>query len=102
MLRWDKVSDDETMLEVSGSLYGKAGEDFEKTLDDLSTGTFRVITLDLSMAIGITSPAIAKLLSVRKRLVDQDRTIRIKGCSEALYEVFKKIRLDTVIEITRQ
>jgi anti-anti-sigma regulatory factor len=101
MFSLEKISQTELMLVVSGSLYGEAGAEFEKRLEMLVQNEYSTITLDLSMALGITSSAIGKLLSVRKRLVEQNKTIRIKGCNETLYQTFQRIKLDTIMEITR-
>ncbi len=101
MLRREFVSETEIRLVVSGSLYGEAGYEFERDLEALSESSYVTITLDLSMAVGITSSAIAKILLLHKRLLAQNRSIKIRGCSEVLYSVFQKIRLDTLIEITR-
>jgi len=99
MLRQELVSETETLLVVSGPLYGQAAEEFEKKLESMFGGTFTTITLDLSMAVGITSPVIGRLVSVQKRLVAQNRSIRIRGCSEVLLNTFRKIKLDTLIPI---
>jgi len=101
MFNLEKISQTELMLIVSGSLYGEAGAEFEKRLEWLGHSEYSTITLDLSMALGITSSAIGKLLAVRKRLVEQNKTIRIKGCNETLYQTFQRIKLDTIIQITR-
>lgn len=101
MLNLEKVSQTELKLVVSGSLYGEAGAEFEKRLDWLGLSDYSTITLDLTMALGITSSAIGKLLAVRKRLVERNKTIRIQGCNETLYQTFQRIKLDTLIEITR-
>lgn len=101
MFSLEKVSQTEIMLVVSGSLYGEAGAEFEKRLEWLSQSEYSTITLDLSMALGITSSAIGKLLSARKRLLERNKTIRIQGCNETLYQLFQRIKLDTIIQITR-
>jgi anti-anti-sigma regulatory factor len=101
MFNLEKVSQTEVMLVVSGSLYGEAGAEFEKRLEMLCQTEYSMVTLDLSMALGITSSAIGKLLSVRKRLVGQNKAIRIKGCNEMLFRTFQRIKLDTIIQITR-
>ena len=99
MLRQEFVSENEALLVVSGSLYAEAGWAFEKKIEALRESSYVTITLDLSMAVGITSSAIAKLVAVHRQLLAQNRSIRIHGCSEALYSIFQKIKLDTLIEI---
>ncbi len=101
MLRQETVSESEVRLVLSGSLFGEAGLEFEKKLTALLDTTFGTITLDFSTAIGITSPAIGRILAVHKLLSEQKRTIRIAGCSEVLFILFQKIKLDTVIPISR-
>ena len=101
MLRQEMISESETRLVVGGPLYGEAASEFEKRMEALYKSTYLTITLDLSMAVGITSNAIAKLVSVHKRLLAQNRSLRINGCSEVLYRIFQKIKLDALIQITR-
>jgi anti-anti-sigma regulatory factor len=101
MLRQEKVSETETLLVVAGPLFGEAGVEFEKRMEGLLSTETPLLTLDLSMALGITSAAIGKLLSVHKRLEAQNRKIRISGCSEPLYKTFMMIKLNTLMDITR-
>ncbi len=101
MLRQEVVSETEVRLVMSGPLYGEAASEFERKLEAVCESNYRTITLDLSMAVGITSPAIARLVAVHKRLLAQNRSIRINGCNEVLFRVFQKIKLDTLIKITR-
>ena len=101
MLRLEKVSENETLLAVAGPLFGEAGAEFEKKMESLMGINSAMITLDLSMAIGITSSAIGKLLSIHKRLSTQNRKIRIVGCNDTLLHTFKMIKLDTLMQITR-
>ncbi|HET6452125.1 MAG TPA: STAS domain-containing protein [Spirochaetia bacterium] len=98
-MRFEKVSENETLLAVAGPLFGEAGADFEKKIDSLTTINSVLITLDLSMAIGITSSAIGKLVAIHKKLAAQNRRIRIVGCNETLFKTFKMIKLDTLMEI---
>ena len=100
-MRQEMISEIETRLVVSGPLYGGAGSEFEKKIEALRKSSYVTITLDLSMAVGITSSVIGKLVSAHKQLLTQNRSFRINGCSEALYRIFQKIKLDTLIQITR-
>ena len=101
MLRQETVSETEVRLVVSGSLYGEAGIELERKLVSLFDSIYSTITLDLSKALGITSSTIGKLLAAHSHLSDQKRTIRIEGCSEVLYSLFQKIKLDTLIPINK-
>ena len=101
MLRQEVVSETETRLVVSGPLFGEAGQELEKKIEALGQSGYATVTIDFSMALGITSSAIGKLLAVHRRLLAQRRTIRITGCSDVLYSIFQKIKLDTLIPISR-
>ena len=101
MLRQETISEAETRLVVSGPLYGEAAEEFAGKMEALCKSNYRTITLDLSIAVGITSATLGKLVSVQKRLLVENRAVRINGCSEVLYGIFAKIKLDTLIQITR-
>jgi len=101
MLRLEKVSESETLLAVAGPLYGEAGAEFENKMESLITVNSVTITLDLSMALGITSSAIGRILSVHRRLAAQNRKIRIVGCSDTLLRTFKMIKLDTLMQISK-
>jgi anti-anti-sigma regulatory factor len=101
MLRQEQASETETALIVAGSLFGEAGIDFEKAMESLVGTSYATVTLDLSMALGITSSAIGKLLSVHKRLQASNKTLRISGCSDVIFNIFQKIKLDTLIQITK-
>ena len=101
MLRQEQTSETEVLLIVSGPLYGESAQEFERKIDALRKSSYVTITLDLSMAVGITSSAIGKLVSAHRELLAQNRSFRISGCSETLYSIFQKIKLDTLMQITR-
>jgi anti-anti-sigma regulatory factor len=102
MLSQENVSETETVLIVAGSLFGAAGIEFEKAMESLVESSFPTVTIDLSMALGITSSAIGKLLSVYRRLQAKNQRLRINGCSDVLLNTFQKIKLDTLIQITKK
>jgi len=101
VLQQEIVSATETRLVVSGPLYSEAGEELETRLESLFRNNFLTITIDFSMALGMTASAVARLISVQKRLRQQKRTIRIIGCNEMLYTLFQKIKLDTIMQLTK-
>jgi anti-anti-sigma regulatory factor len=101
VLRKEKVSEVEMVLIVAGSLFGESAIEFDKEIENLAETSFPIISLDLSMALGITSATIGKVLAVYRRLQSQNRKLRIKGCSDVLLDIFQKIKLDTLIQITK-
>lgn len=96
-----EISGQEVQLQVRGSLDSAAAEQFQMELDRLAGGDHQTITLELSEVAAINSTCIGKILLLRKSLTEQDRSIRIRGCSDALYNVFQLINLDKRISVER-
>ena len=96
-----EVSKDEVLLEISGPLNGEPANEFQKYLEELSEGSYKTITLNLSEVSSINSSCIGKILLFRKKLAEQDRTIRIRGCSDSLYSTFQLIKFDKLLSIER-
>jgi anti-anti-sigma factor len=101
MFERSEISEQEVQLQVRGSLDSAAAEQFQMELNRLADGDHKTITLDLSEVPTINSTCIGKILLLRKSLTEQDRSIRISGCSDALYNVFHLIDLDKRINIDR-
>lgn len=101
MLRQETVSQFETILVVIGALAGEAVEEFDRKMSELCTGRFSIISLDLSQVPSMSSAAIGKLLTFRKRLLDQQINLRIQGVSPGLYTLLHMIKLDQLFDIRK-
>ena len=101
MLTRNEVSRDEVLLSVEGPLDGEPANEFQAQLEELTEGSYRTITLDLTKVASINSSSIGRILLCRKRLAEQGRTIRIDGCSDSLYSTFELIKFDKLIPIKR-
>jgi anti-anti-sigma factor len=97
MFRLETVSSDETILIAIGPISGESAADFGKKIEALIGGRGSTVTLDLSQVPAMNSEAIGKLLLLRKKLAEQKRTLRIQGCSDPMWRIFKTIKLDTLI-----
>jgi anti-anti-sigma factor len=96
-----ELSEQEIQLQVQGALDSEAARQFQNELGSIAAGDHMTITLDLSEVPSINSTCIGKILLLRKSLTEQNRSIRIKGCSDALYNTFQLIDLDKRIHIDR-
>jgi anti-anti-sigma factor len=96
-----EASKDETVLVVSGPLNGEPAGDFQKQLEELYAGSCSIITLDLRQVSSINSSSIGKILLYRKKLAEQNRVIRIRGCSDSLFNTFQLIKFDKLIDIEK-
>jgi len=97
----DESVEGEVRLKVNGALNSEAAEKFQKELAELAAGNYRTIILDLREVPSINSTSLGKILLLRKALTEEDRTIRINGCSDALYNTFQLINFDRLISIDR-
>ncbi len=96
-----EVSKEEMVLQISGPLNGEPANEFQKHLEELAAGPHKTITLDLAEVSSINSSCIGKILLFRKKLAEQDRTIRIRGCSDSLYNTFQLIKFDKLLSIEK-
>jgi len=101
MLRQETVSSREVILIVSGPLSGPAVDEFQVKMDDLCSGRFLKVTLDLSQSPSINSAALGKLLMFRKKLEEQGGILQIAGCSDGIYRVFKAIKFERLIPVQK-
>ena len=93
-------SRDEAVLAVKGPLMDESADEFQLQLDGLAAGGWPIVTLDLSLVKGMASKPMGKIVFLMKRLQELKRTFRIRGCHPALYQQFKMIRFDRIIEIS--
>jgi anti-anti-sigma factor len=101
MFRIETVSGDESILVAIGPIAGESGAEFGKKIEALVAGRASTVTLDLSQVPAMNSEAIGKLLLLRKKLAEQKRVLRIQGCSDPLWQIFKTIKLDTLIPMAQ-
>jgi len=101
MFQRKDLSKTEVVLSVEGPLAGEATAEFHRQVEDLVAASYSTIILDLSKTESINSSALGKILLFRKKLAEDRRIIKIKGCSEALFRTFKMIKFDTLIPIDR-
>jgi anti-anti-sigma regulatory factor len=101
MFRTETVSGGETILIVTGPVLGDTAVEFGQKIEALIAGRSSTISLDLSQVPAMNSQAIGKMLMLRGRLFEQNRVLRIQGCSDALLGLFKMIKLDSLIPIEK-
>ncbi|HTO21771.1 MAG TPA: STAS domain-containing protein [Spirochaetia bacterium] len=101
MFQRKDLSKNEVVLSVDGPLNAEATSEFHRQVEDLVAASYATIILDLSRTESINSSALGKILLFRKKLAEDRRVIRIKGCSEALYKTFMMIKFDALIPIEK-
>ncbi len=96
-----EASREEIVLTVHGPLSGESTNEFHTRMEDLVSGHYLTITLDLTQTPSINSSALGKILLFRKRLAETGRTLQIVGCSEPLYRTYQKIKFDKLVTIKK-
>ena len=95
------ASPQEVVLEIHGPLSGETTTEFHKLLQEISSEKCATVTLNLANVSSINSSSLGKILLFRKKLMEEGRTLQIKGCSEALFKTFQMIKFDKLISIER-
>jgi anti-anti-sigma factor len=95
-------SRDEVVLTVNGPLMDETADEFQRHLDALLAGGWPIVTLDLTLVKAIASKPTGKIVFLMKRLQEKRRKLRIRGCDSGLFEQFRMIRFDRIIDISPQ
>lgn len=96
-----EVGQEEIILDISGPLDDDTTAEYERYLDDIVTGTYRIITLNMAEVNSINSTCLGKILRTRQLLLAQNRLFQIVGCSDLLYRTFHKLEVDKLIMIEK-
>ncbi|MBN1523486.1 MAG: STAS domain-containing protein [Spirochaetales bacterium] len=93
---------DELIVEIEGQLSGDNTEKaFQNELRDLEKTPHMVITFNLTHVNAINSANIGKFFLFMNRLKAHGRSLRIKGCSDTLYQTFQLIRLEDFLPVEK-
>lgn len=96
-----EIEQEEIILDISGSLGDDTTAECEAYLDDIVTGTHRIVTLNMAEVNSINSACLGKILRISQLLLTQNRLFRIVGCSDLLYIAFRKLKVDKLILIKK-
>jgi anti-anti-sigma regulatory factor len=102
MFETKKVSEDEIVLLVSGSMTGESVGLFERALDSLQSSGYRTITLDLTKVVDVSSLFVGHILHCHKNLAYENRTIRICGYQDSVGEILKLLDVDNTIQMQKE
>lgn len=101
MFQRKALSPNEIVLEVHGPLSGETTSEFHRNLQEISSEVCTTVILDLSDVSTINSSSLGKILLFRKKLSEEGRVLKIKGCSDALFKTFQMIKFDKLISIEK-
>jgi len=88
-------------IEIIGPIDNENAEDLKDNLREILGEDFKEVIIDLSYVPFITSSGIGKFLLFYKNIIASGRSMRIKGISENLYDLFRSIKLDQLFSIQK-
>jgi anti-anti-sigma factor len=94
-------SRDEGVLAVNGPLTDEAADEFQQHLEELIAGGWPLVTLDFTKVKAISSRCLGKIMFLRMKLHEKNRSLRIGGCDPELYKSLKIARFDYFMDINR-
>jgi anti-anti-sigma factor len=102
MFKTKKVSEDEIVLMISGSMTGESVGLFERALDSLQKSNYRTITLDLTNVVDVSSLFVGHILHCHKKISSANRTIRVCGYQDSVGEILKLLNVDNTIQMEKE
>jgi anti-anti-sigma factor len=101
MFKTKKISPNEIVLLISGSMTGESVGLFERALDSLQNSSFETITLDLTNVTDVSSLFVGHILHCHKKLSAENRIIRICGFQESVGNILTLLNVDNTIQIEK-
>jgi len=101
MFTTKKISQNEIVLMIAGSMTGEAVGLFERALDSLQKSSYQTITLDLSKVVDVSSLFVGHILHCHKNLAAENRTVRICGYQESVGEILKLLNVANTIQMEK-
>jgi anti-anti-sigma regulatory factor len=94
-------SRDEAALAVNGPLTDDVADAFQQHLEELIAGGWPLVTLDFTKVNAISSRCLGKIMFLRMKLHEKNRSLRIGGCDSELYKSLKIARFDYFMDISQ-
>ncbi len=88
-------------LLINGDIDERGAEELKRRFRELNVSKISEIVFDFHNVGHIGSAGIGKLLLFYKDLAVGGGTIRIEKLNEAVYDLFKLLKLDTIFTISR-
>lgn len=91
--------DDETTIQLSGTLDGNSAPAFHELADTLIAEGRHHITLDMSGLDEIDNSGVAAIIGLYKRTREAGGDVRIAGIRDQPLAIFKLLRFDKVFDL---
>jgi anti-anti-sigma factor len=88
------------VISVNGQITFDTSDDLQKVFDNVMSEGAKFVRLNLSLVPVSSSSGISSILMLYKHLKKREGVLEIKGISENLFEMFKKLKIDQFIKIS--
>lgn len=93
----------ETTIKLGENISGYNNiKNLQEKLNELIDLEYDIINLDLTESDSVDSAALTQILLYKKLFARKNCLLRIKGCSEKIYQLLKIIKLDNSISIVKE
>ena len=89
------------VISVNGQITFDNSDDLKTVLDNVLSEGSKSVRLDLSLVPVSSSSGISSILVLYKKLKKMDGVLEIKGISDNLFEMFKSLKIDQFIKISK-
>ncbi len=89
-------------FEIRGDVDEPGAEDLKQRFRELNISSLEEVTFDFKNVTHIGSAGIGKLLLFYKDMALNGGRIKIENVSEAVYELFSILKLDTIFTISKR
>jgi anti-anti-sigma regulatory factor len=98
MIHLKEISPEEVEVVTEGHLFSEDMTDFQAWLDRAFDGGYRLIALDFSTLVALSSAAIGKIWKFKQRCDEAGRSLRIRHCEPKMLELLKMIKFEALID----
>lgn len=92
-------SDGKMKVTLIGDIYVEQAEELHEMFHSIVEENPKEVIIDLSRLKSITSSGIGKIVYLYKELQKRDGKIRIVNVNDTIMQIFKIVKLDTLVEI---
>ncbi len=92
---------EQARFEIAGRIDENGAEALKQRFREINADDLKEVVFDFRNVVHIGSAGIGKLLLFYKDLALKDGGLRIENASQTVYELFKVLKLDTIIDISR-
>ena len=90
------------VISVNGPITFETSDDLQAGFDKVLSEGAKFVRLNLSLVPVSSSSGISSILVLYRKLKKRDGILEIKGISENLFEMFKLLKIDKLIKISKE